>query len=163
MLKIIIQEVYGRYGDLIQQYEVSLSRMLNDILFRFLFWSLTNSDFPTDHTLQKFHGIDTELDFHRIMSGYREHLQRLWHDSKERLPIRTPGSVPLLGACLCSNCWNQIPRTCHVFRHYYVSVLQKLTGYRRIPCQEWVSPRGVSRAVKRTFLTGDSPIPCQFL
>ena len=50
-----------------------------------------------------------------------------------------------------------------VFRGYYVSVLQKLTGYRRIPCQEWVSPRGVSRAVKRTFLTGDSPIPCQFL
>ena len=48
-------------------------------------------------------------------------------------------------------------------RGYYVSVLQKLTGYRRIPCQEWVSPRGVSRAVKRTFLTGDSPIPCQFL
>ena len=29
-------------------------------------------------------------------------------------------------------------------RGYYVSVLQKRTGYRRIPCQEWVSPRGVS-------------------
>ena len=27
----------------------------------------------------------------------------------------------------------------HVFRGYYVSVLQKLTGYRQIPCQEWVS------------------------
>ena len=39
-------------------------------------------------------------------------------------------------------------------RGYYVSVLQKLTGYRRIPCQELVSPRGVSRVVKRTFLTG---------
>ena len=29
-------------------------------------------------------------------------------------------------------------------RGYYVGVLQKLTGYRRIPCQEWVSPRGDS-------------------
>ena len=53
--------------------------------------------------------------------------------------------------------------TFDIIRGYYVSVLQKLTGYRRIPCQEWVSPRGVSRAVKRIFLTGDSPIPCQFL
>ena len=50
-----------------------------------------------------------------------------------------------------------------IFRGYYVSVLQKLTGYRRTPCQERVSPRSVSRAVKRIFLTGDSTIPCRFL
>ena len=31
-----------------------------------------------------------------------EHLQRVWHASTERLPFRTPGSVPLLGTCLCS-------------------------------------------------------------
>ena len=29
-----------------------------------------------------------------------EHLQRVWHASRERLPFRTPGSVLLLGlAC----------------------------------------------------------------
>ena len=44
-----------------------------------------------------------------------EHLQQVWHASRERLPFRTPGSVPLFGTCLCSNCWYQIPRTCHVF------------------------------------------------
>ena len=31
-LKSFFRQFYGRYGDLIQQYEVSLSRMLNDIL-----------------------------------------------------------------------------------------------------------------------------------
>ena len=31
-LKSSFRKFYGRYGDLLQQYEVSLSRMLNDIL-----------------------------------------------------------------------------------------------------------------------------------
>ena len=31
-LKLSFWKFYGRYGDLIQQYEVTLSRMLNDIL-----------------------------------------------------------------------------------------------------------------------------------
>ena len=31
-LKSSFRKLYGKYGDLIQQYEVSLSRMLNDIL-----------------------------------------------------------------------------------------------------------------------------------
>ena len=26
-----------------------------------------------------------------------EHSQRVWHASRERLPFRTPGSVPILG------------------------------------------------------------------
>ena len=43
-LKSSFRKFYGRYGDLIQQYEVSLSRMLKDI------WSLTKSDFPTNQT-----------------------------------------------------------------------------------------------------------------
>ena len=34
------------------------------------FWPLTNSDFPTDQTFQKFHDLYTELDLHRIMSGF---------------------------------------------------------------------------------------------
>ena len=44
-----------------------------------------------------------------------DHLQRVWPDSRERLPFRAPGSVPLVGTCLCSNCWDQIYRTCHIF------------------------------------------------
>ena len=36
----------------------------------FLFWPLTNSDFPTDQTFHQFHDLYTELDLHRIMSGF---------------------------------------------------------------------------------------------
>ena len=34
------------------------------------FWPLTNSGFPTDQTFHQFHDLDTELDLHRIMSGF---------------------------------------------------------------------------------------------
>ena len=48
-----------------------------------------------------------------------EHLQRVWLASRERLPFRTPGSVPLFGTCLCCNCWDQIPRICNVFTRLF--------------------------------------------
>ena len=28
-------------------------------------------------------------------------------------------SVPIIGTCLCSNCWDQIPRNCHVFTRLF--------------------------------------------
>ena len=34
------------------------------------FWPLTNSDFPTYQTFNQFHDLYTELDIHRIMSGF---------------------------------------------------------------------------------------------
>ena len=34
------------------------------------FWPLTNSDFPTDQNFSQFHDLYTELDLHRIMSGF---------------------------------------------------------------------------------------------
>ena len=46
-LKSSFRKFYGRYGDLIQQYEVTLSRMLNDILTLEQQWLLNRSDFPT--------------------------------------------------------------------------------------------------------------------
>ena len=66
------------------------------------FWSLTNSDFPTDQTFHQFHDLDTELDLHRLWVVSMEHLQRLWHASRERLPFRTPGSVPLFVGLACA-------------------------------------------------------------
>ena len=45
-LKSSFRKFYGRYGDLIQQYEVSLSRMLNDILTLDQQWLPNRSDFP---------------------------------------------------------------------------------------------------------------------
>ena len=86
------------------------------------FWPLTSySGFPTDQTVHQFHDLDTELDLHRITSGFHGALWRVWHASWERLPFRTPGSVSLLRTCLSSNCWDQFSRTCHVFSRQFSS------------------------------------------
>ena len=45
-LKSSFRKLYGRYGDLSQQYEVSLSWMLNDILILDQQWLPYQSDFP---------------------------------------------------------------------------------------------------------------------
>ena len=45
-LKSSFRKFYGRYGDLIQQYEVSLSREFNDILILDQQWLPNQSDFP---------------------------------------------------------------------------------------------------------------------
>ena len=45
-LKLSFRKFYGRYGDLIQQYEATLSRMLNDILILDQQWLPNQSDFP---------------------------------------------------------------------------------------------------------------------
>ena len=59
------------------------------------------------------------LTFIELWGISMEHLQRVWHASRERLPFLTPGSVPLFGTCFCSNCWDQIPRSCHVFTRLF--------------------------------------------
>ena len=45
-LKSSFRKFYGRYGDRIQQYDVSLSRILNDILTIDQQWLPNQSDFP---------------------------------------------------------------------------------------------------------------------
>ena len=61
------------------------------------------------------------LTFTELWVVSMEHLQRVWLASRERLPFRTPGSVTHFGTCYCSNCWDQIPRTCHVFTRLFTS------------------------------------------
>ena len=84
-LKSSLRKFYGRYGDLIKQYEVSLSQMLNDILWPdHIQWQL-----PTDQTLYRTRPF-TEFWVVSI-----EHLRRVWHAERGRLLLRTPGPVPL--------------------------------------------------------------------
>ena len=64
-LKSSFRKFYGRYGDLVEQYEVTLSRMLNDILTLDQQWLPYRSDY-----IHQFHDLYTELDLHRIMSGF---------------------------------------------------------------------------------------------
>ena len=80
-LKSSLRKFYGRYGDLIKQYEVSLSQMLNDILWPdHIQWQP-----PTDQILYRTRPF-TEFWVVSI-----EHLRRVWHADRGRLLIRTPG------------------------------------------------------------------------
>ena len=90
-LKSSFRKFYGRYGDLIQRYEVSLSRMLKDILsLDQLQWLPNRSDFRP-----------ISWPWYRAWSSPNYDwfpwsiLQRVWHASRERLPLRTSGSVPI--------------------------------------------------------------------
>ena len=90
-LKSSLRMFYGRYGDLIKQYEVSLSQMLNDILW-------------PDH-IQGQPPTDQNLYWNRPFTEFWvvsiEHLRRVWHAGRGRLLLRTPGPVPF-GICKCS-------------------------------------------------------------
>ena len=84
-LKSSLRKFYCRYGDLIKQYEVSLSQMLNDILWPdHIQWQP-----PTDQTLYRTRPL-TEIWVVSI-----EHLRRVCHADRGRLLLRTPGPVPL--------------------------------------------------------------------
>ena len=85
-LKLSLRKFYGRYGDLIKQYEVSLSRMLNDILWPdHIQWQPS-----TDQTL--YH----TQPFPEFWEVSIENLRRVWHADNGRLLFRTPGPVPLV-------------------------------------------------------------------
>ena len=73
------------YGDLIKQYEVSISQMLNDILWP----DHIQLQPPTDQTLYR-----TRL-FTEFWVVFIEHLRRVWHADRGRLLLRTPGPVTL--------------------------------------------------------------------
>ena len=84
-LKLSLRKFYGRYGDLIKQYGVSLSQVLSDILWPdHMHWQP-----PTDQTLYRTRPF-TEFWVVSI-----EHLRRVWHADRGRLLLRTPGPVPL--------------------------------------------------------------------
>ena len=84
-LKSSLRKFYGLYGDLIKQYEVSLSQMLNDILWPdHIQWQP-----PTDQTFYR------TRPFTEFWEAFIEYLRRVWHADRGRLLLRTPGPVPL--------------------------------------------------------------------
>ena len=109
-LKLSFRKFYGRYRDLIQQYEVYLSRILNEILILDQQWLPNRSDFPP-----------ISWPWYRAWpSPYYEWFP--WSicngcgmPAGNPYPYLVPS--PFFGTCLFSNCWDQIPRTCHVYTH----------------------------------------------
>ena len=86
-----------------QQYEVSFSWMLNDILTLDqlvapqLIWLYTN-----------FMTLLPKLTFAELRVVSMEHLQRVSRAIRERLPFRTPGFAPRppYETYLCPDCWD---------------------------------------------------------
>ena len=60
------------------------------------FWPLNNSDFPTDQNFHQIHDLDTEFDFHRIMSGFHGVFATGVARNQGTLTLRTPDPVLLL-------------------------------------------------------------------
>ena len=79
-LKSSFRKFYGLYGDFIQQYEVSLLRMLNDILTLDQHWLLNRSDFPP--ILWPWYRAWPSPNYEWVPL---EHLQRVWHANLKRI------------------------------------------------------------------------------
>ena len=75
------------------------------------FWPLTNSDFPTEQTFHQFHDLETELDLHRIMSGFHGAFVTGVACQQGTLTLPDTWFRPLFETCLCSNCRDLIPQT----------------------------------------------------
>ena len=83
--KSLLRKFYGRYGDLIKEYEVSLSQILNDILWP----DHIQLQSPTDQTLYRTRPF---TEFREVSI---EPLRRVWHANRGTLTLRTPGPVSL--------------------------------------------------------------------
>ena len=55
------------------------------------------NDFPTEQTLHQNLALVTNFDLYRITKGCHGNFLRVWHTSRDRLPLRSRGSVPFMG------------------------------------------------------------------
>ena len=80
-------------------------------------WLVTVTSQPIRHSTNFMTFI------YRVTNGSIEHLQRVWHASREHFPFWIPGSVHLFGTCLCSNRWDMFSRisTFHLKYHSVIS------------------------------------------
>ena len=113
-LKSLLRTFHGRYGDLIQQYEVSLSPMLNDILILDQQWLTNRSDFPPISWpwYRAWPSPNYEWFLWSICNG-------CGMPAGNAYPSGHLVPSPFFETCLCSNCLDQIPRTCHVFTRLF--------------------------------------------
>ena len=113
-LEIVIQEVLWSIWEF---FAVMWSLPLTNVKWHADPWPTVTSQ-PIRLSIN-FMTLIPSLTFTELWVVSMEHLQRVLHASRERLPFRTPGSVTLFGTCLYSNCCDQIPQTCHVFTRLF--------------------------------------------
>ena len=114
-LKPSLGKFYGRYGDLIKHYEVSLP----NVTWHSGTWPYTMSH-SNDQTLHQFANLLPNWTLLPILTllpnfgGFHRILQRVRLANRWRLLLRTPGPVPF-GTCICSNVETILFWTCHVY------------------------------------------------
>ena len=139
------------------------------------FWSLTNSDVPIYQTFHQFHDLDTELDLHRLWVVSMEHLQRVWHVSRERLPLRTPGSVPFLGGLHVLWLLRPVSPTIHRLNDLPKLTFTELRGFHGafatgVACQQgaltlpdtWFRPPFWDLLMLQLLRPNSSNLPCHY-
>ena len=119
-LKSSLRKFYGRYGDLIKHYEVSLSP---NVTWHSGTWPYTMTH-SIDQTLHQFANLlpnwRTLLPILTILpnfGGFHRTLQRVRLANRGRLLLRTPGPVPF-GTYICSNVETILSWTCHVYEPF---------------------------------------------
>ena len=77
------------------------------------------------------------LTFTELRVVFMEHLQRMWHASRESLPLQTSGYVPLFfwgggggGGCMCFDCWDHFPDSINL-RIYQTPTCEKFLSFKR--------------------------------
>ena len=118
-LKSSLRKFYGRYGDLIKHYELSLSQMLHDILGHdHIQWHPQLIRHYTN--LRTYYRTCLYNRFWLLLpnfGGCHRTLQRVRLANRGRLLLRTPGPVQF-GTCICSNVETTLSWTCHVYGPY---------------------------------------------
>ena len=130
-LKSSFRKFYGQYWDLLQQYQVSLSQVLNYILTLDQQWLLNRLDFPLISWPWYWAWLSPNYEWFpwSICNGCAMPAGNAYLSG-----YLVPST--LFGTCLCSYCWNQIPGTCHVFTQiftlntwYFLDLLSRCSLY----------------------------------
>ena len=106
MLDIVIQEVLWSIRG---PYSAICSLPLTNVKWYSDTWSVTVTLLPIKPSIN-FMILIQSLTFTELRVVSMDHLQRVWHASRERLPFRIPGSAPFW-TCSCSNRSDHVSRT----------------------------------------------------
>ena len=140
LLKIVIQEVLW---SLRGSYTAMWSLPFTNIKWHSDPWPVTLTSQPIRRSTN-FMTLIPSLTFAELLVVSMDYLQRLWHVSRERLPFRTPGSVPLFRTCLSCNCWDQISRTCRVFTWLFTLNTPRYFLHKQIADPSQITESGTS-------------------
>ena len=114
--------VASRLGDKFD-WSMTLGKLLDNNAQLFIcissIWSLPPTNVKWHFDSRPVHNRYTVFYLHRIRVISMEHLQRVCHANRERLPLQTRCCVSFRTCFVCSNGWNQLSRIRLVFSRLY--------------------------------------------